>query len=131
MPVTYKIDKANGIICTGCTGLITTEGVIEHFRLLEQDPDCPDVVKVLLDLTEETSVPTSDNLMEATQESTIRDKVQFGICAIVAGTDVPSGLLRIFEVFADEYFRESHSFRTRSQAEEWLASQHPAILAAG
>jgi len=57
MPVTYQIDKANGIIRTRCTGLVTIEEVIEHFRLLEQDPDCPDLVKVLFDLSEETSVP--------------------------------------------------------------------------
>jgi len=85
-----------------------------------------------LDRSAETSVPTSDNLRDITREiSRIRGKVQFDTCAIVAGTDELYGMLRMFEVFAEQYFRESCVFRTTSQAEVWLASKHPATLTAG
>jgi len=124
MPVTYQIDKANGIIRTRCTGPVTIEEVIDHFRVLEQDPDCPVCVDVLLDLSEETSVPKKENLQDVTREiSRIRGTVQFGTCAIVACTDALYGMLRMFEVFAEQYFRESYVFRKTSEAESWLTSR--------
>jgi hypothetical protein len=111
---------------------VTIEEVIDHFRVLEEDPDCPDRMDVLLDLSEETSVPESENLRDITSEiSRIRGRVQFGACAIVACTDVLFGMLRMFEVFAEDYFRETCVFRTVSEAEGWLASQHPKTSAAG
>ena len=131
MPVTYKIDKAAGIIRTKCTGPVTIEEVIEHFHVLERDPECPSRLDVLLDLSEETSVPTSGNLRDVTREiRRIRDTVEFGNCAIVACTDVVYGMLRMFQVFAEEYFRESYVFRTVREAEAWLVSQLPKTLTA-
>ena len=132
MPVTYEIDKAAGIIRTKCTGPVTIEEVIEHFHVLERDSDCPSRLDVLLDLSEETSVPTSDNLMCVTREiGRIRGTVEFGNCAIVACIDVVYGMLRMFQVFAEECFRESHVFRTVSEAEVWLVSRLPRTLAVG
>ena len=126
MPVKYKIDKANRIIRTRCIGPVTIEEVVDHFRVLERDPDCPDRADVLLDLSEETSIPEKANLQKITEEiRRIRGRVQFGTCAIVAGTDALFGMLRMFEVFAAQYFRESFVFRTVDEAEAWLASRHP------
>ena len=124
MPVTYQIDKASKIIRTRCTGPVTLEEVIDHFRVLEQDPDCPVFVDVLLDLSEETSVPKKENLHDVTREiGRIRGTVQFGACAIVACTDALYGMLRMFEVFAEQYFHESYVFRKTSEAEAWLTSR--------
>jgi hypothetical protein len=132
MPVKYQIDKANKIIRTRCSGPVTIEEVVDHFRVLERDPDCPDRLDVLLDLSEATSVPKKENLQEVTVEiGRIRGRVQFGTCAIVACTDALFGMLRMFEVFAEQYFRESCVFRTASEAEAWLASRHPTTSAAG
>jgi hypothetical protein len=132
MPVKYQIDKVNRVIRTRCTGPVTIQEVVKHFHVLERDPDCPDRVNVLLDLSEQTSIPEKDNLEEVTREiSRIRGRVQFDRCAIVACTDALFGMLRMFEVFAEEYFCESHVFRTASEAEEWLASQQPTTSAAG
>ena len=132
MPVKYQIDKINRIIRTRCIGPVTIEEVVEHFRVLEGDPDCPDLVDVLLDLSEQISIPKKENLQEVTgQIRRIRGRVQFGACAIVACTDALYGMLRMFEVFAEQYFRESSVFRTASEAEAWLASQQPTTSAAG
>ena len=132
MPVKYQIDKANRIIRTRCTGQVTIEEVVNHFRELERDPDCPDHADVLLDLSEETSIPEKANLQEVADEiRRIRGRVQFGTCAIVACTDALFGMLRMFEVFAEQYFRETRVFRSLDEAEIWLASRHPTTFAAG
>ena len=68
MAVTYQIDKAGRIIRTRCIGLVTLEEVIDHFRVLARDPDCPDYLDVLLDLSEQTSVPTKENLRQPSDQ---------------------------------------------------------------
>ena len=124
MPVTYQIDRANRLVHTTCTGPITLADVIDHFRTLEQDPACPDCVDVLLDVQEGTTVPKSAELRDVAREiARIRGRVQFGVCAIVANTDILFGMMRMFEVFAEDYFHETQAFRTVGEAEAWLALQ--------
>jgi hypothetical protein len=124
MPVTYQIDQANGIIRTKCTGAVTIEEVLNHFRELERDPKCPERLDVLLDLSEQTSVPNQRNVQDVAFEiARVRGRIQFGICAIVASTDALFGMLRMFEVLAEEFFDKSHVFRSISEAEAWLASE--------
>jgi hypothetical protein len=132
MSITYQIDKANRIIRTRCSGAVTIEEVIDHFHQLERDPDCPDRLDVVLDLSEETSVPEKENLRDVAREiSRIRWKVQFGVCAVAACSDVLFGMLRMLEVFAEPYFRDFSVFRTVSEAEAWLAWQRPTTSAVG
>jgi hypothetical protein len=132
MPVRYDIDKASRLIRTKCSGPVTIEEVLEHFRVLEQDPECPDRVDVLLDLSEQTSIPKRQNLEDITGAIIgIQSRVQFGTCAIVAHTDALFGMLRMFQVFTEQYFTRSYVFRTKNDAEAWLAAQRPTISAAG
>ena len=132
MPVTYGIDKVNGIIHTKCTGPVTVEEVVDHFRVLGQDPDCPEMLDVFLDLRGQTSVPKTENLREVVGEiSRIRGRVQFGKCAIVACNDALFGMLRMFEVFAEQCFRQSRVFRNAKEAEAWLTSEDETTSAAG
>jgi hypothetical protein len=131
MPVTYQIDKARQLIRTRCVGPVTIEEVLGHFRELERDPECPGHLDVLLDLSEETSLPKPQNLREITSAIRgIRETVRFGKCAIVAPSDGLFGLLRMFEVFAEQYFHESYVFRTTEEAEKWLTAKHPTTLTA-
>jgi hypothetical protein len=121
MSITYRIDKATETIRTTCSGAVTIEEVIDHFRKLEKDPDCPDRLDVLLDLSEQTTIPESKNLEAVARAiERIRSKVQFGACAIIARTDALFGMLRMFEVFVEPYFRETSVFRTTCAAEAWL-----------
>ena len=124
MPVTYSIDKAQRIIRTKCAGFVTLDQVVDHFRMLEQDPVCPGKLDVLLDLSETTSLPESTQLKLVSEEiGRVRTRVQFGACAIVANRDALFGMARMFEVFAAERFRATRVFRTHGEAEAWLASQ--------
>jgi len=124
MPVTFTIDVKERIIRTSCVGYVTLQEVIDHFRVLEQDPDCPDYLDVILDLTETTSVPRSYQIAAVPHEiKRIQSKVRFGVCAMVADRDVIFGMLRMFEGMAQPYFRETRVFRGTPEAEAWLMSQ--------
>jgi hypothetical protein len=125
MPVQYEIDRERRIIRTRCIEPVTVEEVVEHFCILARDPCCPKFVDVLLDLSEQTTIPTTENLEEVTRAiRRVQSRVQFGACAVVAYQDALFGMLRMLEVFAERYFSETYVFRTKPEAEVWLASRH-------
>jgi hypothetical protein len=51
----------------------------------------------------------------------------FNACAIVAGSDVLFGMMRMFEVFARDSFVITQVFRSTADAEVWLAAQERKI----
>jgi hypothetical protein len=50
----------------------------------------------------------------------VRPRVQFDGCAIIASRDAVFGMARMFEVFAESYFRASRVFRTMDEGTRWL-----------
>ncbi len=103
---------------------MTLDEVLDHFAELVRDPDCPDRLDVLLDLTQETSLPESDQLrMVSVVIGRIQEKVRFEACAVAASSDALYGMARVFEVLAAKYFRSIRVFRELVDAEAWLESQ--------
>ncbi len=124
MPVTYQIDKDQSLIRTQCTGPVTLPEVLAHFHELEIDDDCPRQLDVMLDLTQQATIPSSDQLRAVSKEILrIRPTIKFGSCAIVASSDALFGTALVFEVFAARGFRATKVFRQTSTAEAWLSSQ--------
>jgi len=124
VPVTYTIDTKEKIIRTRCIGMLTLDEVVEHFRELDRDPECTDRLDVLLDVSEVNSLPNASQIRAASLEvKKIQKKVRFDACAIVAVTDALFGMLRMFEVMTQDYFRVISVFRATTEAEAWLASQ--------
>jgi hypothetical protein len=123
MPVSYTIEAKQHLIRTRCVGNVTLNDVAAHFRTLLQDPEVPESLDVLLDLSELTSLPETPQLENIAREvQKTRVKVNFGVCAIVAPRDALFGMMRMFEVIARAYFREIRAFRAIEEAEAWLAS---------
>jgi hypothetical protein len=128
MPVTYELDAPKALVRTRCIGNVTLPEVIDHFQKLSEDPQCPDRLDVLLDLSQQTSIPKSSDLREVTHKiRSVRGRVQFGVCAIVATTDPLYGMLRMFQVFSEELFREAAVFRCLRDAENWLSEKRASI----
>jgi hypothetical protein len=124
MPVTYTIDTQKRVIRTQCIGMLTLAEVVEHFRALERDPECAEGLDVLLDVSEVNSLPDASQIRAVALElKKIQKNVKFGACAIVAVRDALFGMLRMFEVMAQDYFRVICVFRATSEAEAWLVSQ--------
>ena|ERR1041385_4570850 len=117
MPVTYVIDPSRKLIRTKCAGDVTLQEVIDHFRQLVRDPECPEQLDVLLDLSQETSLPSTSELLAVAYEiRRVRQRVRFGMCAVVARRDALYGMLRIFEVVAQDYLGQStYSGRTKKR----------------
>jgi len=124
MPVTYNIDTQERVLRTQGTGMVTLADVVDHFRDLERDPNCAGSLDVLLDLSGTNSVPETREIQAIPFEiARIRDKVHLGACAIVATKDALFGMLRMFAVMAERFFRAIQVFRSRAEAEAWLVSE--------
>jgi len=124
MPVTYRIDAQRQLIRTACTRPSTFAQVLDHLRELKEDPACLGRLDVLLDVSDADLVPEGSQLgAVGAAVGSIRNKVQFRWCAIVASRDAMFGMMRVFEVRAGNYFGAIRVFRGTAEAEAWLASQ--------
>jgi hypothetical protein len=124
MPITYQIDHAQQRIRTRCTGEVMLAEVQAHFTALSQDPSCPDRLDVLLDLSEMTNVPSSEQIGAVPIElARVAPRVRFRYCAIIASKEALFGMARMFEVFAEQYFVATRVYRTVAEGEWWL--DHP------
>jgi hypothetical protein len=122
MPVTYRIDTATKTIRTTCSRPLAFAEVMDHFRCLKEDPTCSGPLNVLLDVSDADLVPQTSQLGAVSAAvSTVRRKVQFQACAIVATRDAMFGMMRMFEVLASDYFTAIRVFRKMDEAEAWLA----------
>ena len=123
MAVTYVFDPAERLIVTRCAGNTELRDVLAHFEQLVNDPACPPVLDVLLDLSEMTTVPDSGQL-HAAAAATARagERITFGLCAIVASSEPTRGLAMVWQMFAQQSFRATETFRTHADARAWLAS---------
>lgn len=121
MPIHYRLDAGLGRIRTTCIGDVRFEDVIAHFDALEADPRAHGRWDVLLDLTECATLPTSDQLRGvASRIAELAGNVRFGRVAIIASRDALYGMVRVFAVFAEDYFGPTQVVRTVLEGEAWL-----------
>lgn len=123
MPVSYRLEPQRGRVRTTCSGTVAFEEVVAHLDQLANDPATPARLDVLLDLRElETgSLPDRGQLqLVAEHAGKVRDRIAWGLCAIVADVDVIFGIARMFEPIAEDKFRGTRVFRRLEEAERWL-----------
>ena len=125
MPVTYSIatytiDVPTGLIITQCVGQVTVAEVQEHFQELARVWPAVDRLDVLLDLTDQSSLPTLRDLEEvATELDAQIGPRRFGRCAVVTPEAI-HGSMQMFEVLVGRFFDAIEIFQTESAALMWL-----------
>ena len=84
-------------------------------------PTPPDHLNVFLDLSEVDSLPGTGQISTVVNEvKKLPGRVRFGACVILATRDALFGMMRVFEVMGEEYFRVMRTFRVANEAEAWL-----------
>jgi hypothetical protein len=125
VPISYRIDADQKLIRTTAAGQLTLQEVVDHFRTLAKDPQCQERLDVFLDLSAVDSPPDTRQLSVVIGEmKKSRGGLHFGACAILASHDALFGMMRMFEAYAEEFFRETRTFRVATEAEQWLAARH-------
>jgi hypothetical protein len=121
MPITYTIDVPTALIVTRCVGQVTLDEIKEHFRQLASDWPPVDRLDILLDLTDQTSLPTLRELEQVAEEIDAQIGTRrFGRCAVVTVLDVLHESMEMFEVLAGRFFDAVEIFRTPPAAIVWL-----------
>lgn len=124
MPITYQIDTEKRTIRTKAMGNLTLQEVVDHFRTLEQDTQRPEDTDVFLDLSEVDSLPETLQISTVVGElKRIGGKVRFNACAILACRPALFGMMRMFEVLAEDFFHVTRTFRVATEAQAWLVAQ--------
>ena len=124
MPIRYELDREAKLIDTRCEGAVTFAEVLAHFDELAGLAPLPSPLDVLLDLSAQTSLPETPQITAvASALERLGAVADWGAWAIVAADDALYGMLRMFQVFAEDHVRELQVFRERSEAESWLRAQ--------
>jgi hypothetical protein len=123
MPIDYEIDRVSegrGLVRTTCRGAVTAEQVREHFEKLLHDENRPEILDVLLDMSEVETLPDRDQVRVASERvGRTVSEMGWGRLAIVATSDVSFGVSRMFGTLSDHYFEASTVVRSRAEAESW------------
>jgi hypothetical protein len=120
MPIIYTIDVPRALIVTRCVGHVTLAEVQKHFQELARVWPPVDRLDVLLDLTEQTSLPTLRDLEKVAAEVDERiGPLRFGRCAVVTELEL-YGSMQMFEVLVGRLFDAIEIFRTPVAALVWL-----------
>ena len=126
MAIRYSVDFERNVLHTVCAGAVRLDDVLVHLEELVKDRTLPDDLDLLLDLSTTTTAPSADQLrLVAERVTATREDIDWGRCAIVVSRDVLFGLSRMFEVHTESVFEDSHVFRDRDEALEWLEAGPP------
>jgi hypothetical protein len=128
MPITFSIDMRASLIRTIGFGNVTPAEIDEHFNQLSKVWPRGAKLDVLLDLSDCTSLPEILQLRAVVSRIQIfGGRKRFGVCAIVATRELLYGLLRVFELLADQRFAAIRVFRNEPSAMIWLRERSSAI----
>jgi hypothetical protein len=128
MSITFSIDTRASLIRTIGSGNVTLAEIEAHFNQLSQVWPRGAKLDVLLNLSECTALPEIPQLRAAVSRIQIfGGRKRFGVCAIVARQKLLYGLMRVFELLADQRFVAVRVFRHEPSAMVWLRQTSSAI----
>ncbi|MEA2764579.1 MAG: hypothetical protein QOK07_983 [Gemmatimonadaceae bacterium] len=118
MPSSYKIDPSRRLVITRIWGAATDEDIHEHARQLRADPQFDPTYRQLADMSDITEILVSRGTIEEISRGQLF--VPGTQRAFVASQDAVFGLLRKYQLHADNSGQVIGVFRDRKAAEEWL-----------
>jgi hypothetical protein len=121
MPVYYRYDESKHRLLTRCEGDVRLQDVVGHFRELTTISRLQPGSDVLLDLTFQTNVPTTEKIdIAAAILEEVTELVQFGRCAVIAPHGTPTEIGRRFQAVSWPLFAGMRLFASSGDAIDWL-----------
>lgn len=119
MPISYKIDTARRLVVFRMSGHVTGQELLDSLRQLWAEPNHEAALPRLIDGTEVTSADVSAETVRAiAREWSGRLNAR---SALLATTSPVYGLLRMYELYADD--PKCQVFTERAEALRWLADE--------
>ena len=121
MPITFRIDKESGVVCTTIDGYVSTDEIIEGLRNIMNHPDFRPGLNGIADLrNSDLNTFSADVKRIAELLVEYRDKTGPSRTAVLVSNDVTFGMTRVFQVFAEQSSVETAIFRDMEEAVQWL-----------
>lgn len=118
MPSSYEIDVPRRLVITRIWGVATDEDVLGHNRRLRADPLFDPSFRQLADMSDITqTLVSTDTINQVSRGTLFTPGTQR---AFVSSQDLVFGLLRKYELQADNWGQTVRVFRSRKEAEDWL-----------
>jgi hypothetical protein len=126
MPLTFHVDKTNGVIRSRGSGTLTMADLLTYFAESRADPDYEPTMHRVMDLREVTQLPSSDDVRSMATFARTKAPVETARMAIIATSDLAFGVSMMFKGFVG-YGERLVVVRDESEAMDWLKSGiHPA-----
>lgn len=119
MPISYEVDKSKKLLIMTLVDEVSLDQITALQNEIANDEQVRVCDRCLIDLESSIPVDGSPPWMRsiAAQTQTRGDLRQL---AIVAPDDLRYGLSRAYEAYVSEAPYETHVFKTRAEADEWL-----------
>jgi hypothetical protein len=118
MGLTYRIDRANRLVRSRGSGVLTIQVIQEFYSKLQADPAFEPDYRTLGDLREVTEIAVTSNQLAASASLPI---FRAGTRrALVATSDLVYGMLRAYATFNEHMGQTVRVFRDLPTAERWL-----------
>jgi hypothetical protein len=99
MPLTYRVDKQQGILRSHGSGVLTTADLLEYYQATRADPDFDPAMHRLMDLREVTQLPPSEEVRAMASYARTKAPENTARMAILASSDLAYGVSMMFKGF--------------------------------
>ena len=119
MPVSYRTDPAQKIVCTTFEGEVTDQQLLRHTQKIERDPEIDGSFVELIHANTSSMEGVTSSGVRAVAD-VIRVSTAIRKIGIVASQDVEFGLARMVVLLTEESPVEIQVFRGQADARSWL-----------
>ena len=119
MPLTFHVDRSDGVIRSRGTGALTMADLLEYFAGSRADPDYEASMHRVMDLREVTQLPSSDDIRSLATFARTKAPMDTARMAIIASSDLAFGVSMMFKGFVG-YGERLIVVRDETEAMLWL-----------
>ena len=119
MALTFQVDKAQGVVRSHGTGVLTMEDLLKYFADTRADPDFRPSMHRVMDLSDVTQLPSSEDIRSLAAFARTKAPLETARMAIIASSDLAFGVSMMFKAFVG-YGERLIVFRDEGEAMDWL-----------
>ena len=119
MPLTFHVDRAEGIVRSQGSGDLTVADLLGYFSDTRADPEYIPGLHRVMDLREVTQLPSSEDIRSLATFARTKAPVETARMAIIASSDLAYGVSMMFKGFVG-YGERLIVVRDEAEAMAWV-----------
>jgi len=127
MSITFHVHPERRLVETRIEGDVKLEDVLRYMHALESTPGYVPTFDAIVDVRGTDATLDTNGLHAVAGRVRARPATARSRRAVVTGTDVTYGVMRMFEVFVGDAPTEYRAFRSMDEAMDWLGIDRSAL----